>query len=148
MLNEPGTVIAALNSAFPQRCPEGAVAPHGCEECVGIRSGLAGRTWGEVPDEFAEEFCDGLPLLSPDAYNAYLPVWLRAAVRDPRGEAAMMVGINLSENPSKVGFTVAQATALVDAVEYITQHNAWGADDPGNIEIVAAVKARWSSHAA
>ena len=136
-------IIEALNAAFPQRIVEGVITPHECEECSAIRSTLAGRTWGEVPNEFAEEFSGSLPLLSPDAYNAYLPIWLRAAVEVPAGEAATMVPINLSNEPSRDGFTSAQARALVAVAEFLAANNYWGPEDPSNAEHLAAVKAMW-----
>jgi hypothetical protein len=141
-------LIDELNSAFPQRIVEGVITPHDCEECSVIRAALAGRTWGDVPNEFAEEFSGSLPLLSPDAYNAYLPIWLRAAVEIPDGEAATMVPINLSSEPSQEGFTPAQARALVRVVEFVAASNYWGADDEANVEHLAAVKATWSDRAA
>jgi hypothetical protein len=91
----------------------------------------------------AEQFSGGLPLLSPDAYNAYLPIWLRAAVEDPNGNAAGIVAINLSGEPSKVGFTSAQAESLIAAVEFVANNNWCGPDDPVNLERVSAVKAEW-----
>ena len=92
----------------------------------------------------AEEFSGSLPLLSPDAYNAYLPVWLRAAIHNPDGEAAAMVAINLSSEPSQEGFTSAQAETLVAAVEYVASKSIWGPDDEANLEHLAAARAIWS----
>jgi hypothetical protein len=146
MQKDAEQVMEALNAAFPQRLPQGSVAPHDCEECASIRLGLAELTWGEVPNEFAEEFYDALPLLSPDAYNAYLPVWLRAAMANPDGNVGSFVGINLSSEPSKAGFNAAQASVLVAVVEYVASKNLWGAEDASNVETVAAVKAKWASH--
>lgn len=136
-------ITEALRDSFPRRVAQGIIAPHECEECSATRLGLSGRSWDEVPNDFAEEFSGSLPLLSPDAYHAYLPVWLRAAVENPNGEAASMVAINLSDKPSKEGFSHAQARVLIAVVEFIASHNVWGADDPSNMERVAAVKATW-----
>jgi hypothetical protein len=137
-------VTETLFEAFPQRVIRGVITPHECEECSAIRTGLAGLTWRQVPDAFAEKFAGSLPLLSPDAYNAYLPVWLRAAVNDPNGEAASMIAINLSNEPSREGFTRSQAEALIAAVEYVASNNIWGAEDECNVERLAAVRASWS----
>jgi len=84
---------------------------------------LDGHSWQEIPNTFAEEFSGSLPLLSPDAYNAYLPIWLRAAVENPDGEAAAMVSINLMNKPSKIGFTPTQALAIVLSVKFIAANN-------------------------
>jgi hypothetical protein len=141
-------LIEALKSAFPQRVVQGVITPHDCEECSALRLRLAGRSWNEIPNEVVEEFADGLPLLSPDAYNAYLPVWLRSAIENPDGDAAGMVPINLSSQQSKEGFTPAQARVLIAVVEFIANHCIFGAGDPVNIEKIAQVKATWSEDAA
>ncbi len=145
MQNAAASVIEALERAFPQRVALEEITRHDCDECAAIRRGLTGRTWGEVPNAFAEAFYDSLPLLSADAYNAYLAVWLRASVENPDGDAASMLSINLSHEPSQAGFTPAQAGALIAAVEFVASNNLWGAEDPGNVEHVAAVRAAWAS---
>ena len=137
-------VLEAVYAAFPPRVVLGVITPHECEECAAIRQALEGRTWHEISPSFAEEFSGSLPLLSPDAYNAFLPVWLRAAIEKPDGEAAAMVSINLGNEPSKFAFTPSQALALVAAVEHVAATNGWGAEDEGNIEHLAAVRAYWS----
>lgn len=141
-------LLRDLHEAFPQRVVGGVITPHECEECAAVRAGLSGRAWGEVPNEFAEEFSGSLPLLSPEAYNAYLPVWLRAAVESPSGEAATMVPINLSSEPSHQGFTPAQARTLIAVVEFIAQNSFWGPEDESNLAHLAAVRAEWGRHAA
>lgn len=141
-------VLRVLHDAFPQRVVAGVITPHECDECAAIRRELSGRTWREVPSAFADEFSGSLPLLSPDAYNAYLPVWLRAAVENPDGEAATMIAINLSYEPSKTGFTAAQAHAIVATVEFVAAHNWCGSGDPVNIERLAAVKREWGGDVA
>ncbi len=145
MQRAAASVIEVLERAFPQRVALEEITRHDCDECAAIRRGLAGRTWGEVPNAFAEEFYDSLPLLSPDAYNAYLAVWLRASVENPDGDAAGMIAINLSHKPNQAAFTLSQASALIAAVEFVASNNLWGAEDPGNVEQVAAVRATWAS---
>lgn len=145
MALELEAVLEALYTAFSPRVVQGVITPHECEECAAMRQSLEGRTWHEIPNSFAEEFSGNLPLLSPDAYNAFLPVWLRAAVEQPDGDAAAMVSINLGDEPSKFAFTAAQAAALVQAVEFVAANNLWGTDDQGNVEHVAAVRAQWSN---
>ncbi|MCQ9379496.1 DUF6714 family protein [Methyloversatilis sp. XJ19-49] len=140
-------VIDQLQAAFPQRRVVDVITPHECDECAAIRSALAGRTWSEVPSSFAEEYCGSLPLLSPDAYNAYLPVWLRAAVENPDGDAAAMVPINLADEPIKEAFTPEQVDALIAVVEYVATHNVFGSDDPINLEKLAKVQSEWGRRA-
>ena len=145
MSDTQASVLRELCESFPPRVVEGVITPHECNECIAIRQTLEGHSWQEIPNTFAEEFSGSLPLLSPDAYNAYLPIWLRAAVEHPDGEAAAMVPINLSDKPSKIGFTPSQCRALIAVVEFVANHNWCGADDPDNLRYVAAVRAEWSS---
>ena len=144
MTSELAPVLEALYAAFPPRVVLGVITPHECEECAAIRQSLEGRTWHEISNAFAEEFSGSLPLLSPEAYNAFLPVWLRAAVEQPDSLAAAMVSINLGNEPSKFAFTPSQASALIAAVEFVAANNLWGAADEGNVEHLAAVRAQWS----
>lgn len=148
MSSTSAQILRDLREAFPGRVVKGVITPHECEECAAIRAALSGRTWNEVPNDFAEECSGSLPLLSPDAYNAYLPIWLRAAVESPHGEAATMVPINLSSEPSHEGFTPAQARVLIAVAEFIAENSLWGPDDESNLEHRAAVKAEWGGHAA
>jgi hypothetical protein len=141
-------VLQQLESAFPERAVIGVITPHECDECSSMRMQLEGKTWCEVANEFAEEFAGSLPLLTSDAYNAYLPVWLRAAVVNPDGESANMIPINLANEPSHASFTAAQVAALTAVVEYVTNNNRWGAEDPTNVEAIKAVKAEWGDGAA
>ena len=142
------SVLHALHESFPPRVLHGVITPHECDECAAIRRALEGHSWQDIPNTFAEEFSGSLPLLSPDAYNAYLPIWLRAAVEHPGGEAAAMVPINLSSEPSKIGFTPSQCKALIATVEFITANNWCGPDDPVNLGHVFAVRAEWGGSVA
>lgn len=146
MRTEAEQLLMELRTAFPERVPTGIVAPHECEECRSIRRALADKTWSEVPDAFTEEFCDSLPLLTPDAYHAYLPVWLRVALLDPDSEAAQMLIINLSDKPPVFSFNASQSRFIVAAVKYIANSNEFGANDSGNAEDVEAVNAIWGGH--
>jgi len=134
--------------AFPARVVAGVITPHECPECDAIRKALSEKTWADIPDEFAEEFSGSLPLLSPDAYNAYLPIWLRCAVRNPCGDAAAMVLINVAADPHTEGFTASQAAAIIDVARCVTSTNDWGVDDEGNIESLAEIEAFWGPRAA
>ena len=65
-----------LLDVFPQRIVEGPIAPHDCEECLALREQLTGITWLDVPGQFVLANDGALPLLSPEAYLAYLPALL------------------------------------------------------------------------
>jgi hypothetical protein len=144
MYVEVEQVINELRTAFPQRVVVGVITPHECKECDAIRTRLAGKSWDDIPDEFAEEFSGSLPLLSLDAYNAFLPIWLRAAVNNPNGEAANMVVINLSSKPSHYGFTSVQANTIIAACEFIVSNNYWAGIDPDDsAATIARIKSEW-----
>ncbi|XZG69536.1 hypothetical protein ACTSKR_12870 [Chitinibacteraceae bacterium HSL-7] len=136
-------VLKALYLAFPPRVVEGVITPHECEECAAMRRALAGHTWHELPSAFAQAYADSLPLLSPDAFHAFLPVWLRAAIESPDSEAAAMVAIHLGDAPSMSGFSRAQAEVIIQAMAYVAANNLWGENDQDNIAQLAAVRAHW-----
>jgi hypothetical protein len=73
-----------LQKTFPQRVPGNVREGCKCEECESLRRELTGKTWSEVPAEFVRQYEDSLPLLTPDAYTAFLPAWLREGIRDPK----------------------------------------------------------------
>jgi hypothetical protein len=147
-VNDLSLVEAELRLCFPQRLVSGVIAPHECEECSALREHLAPRTWSEVTDDFTEQYSGSLPLLSPDAYNAYLPAWLRAALHKPDGDVAGIILINLADEPPMKHFTQAQARALIRAARIFVTINPWGLDDPANVEGLAKVERVWSPGAA
>ena len=138
----------ALVQAFPARVVEGPIAPHECDECAAIRAALTGRTWIEVPDSVAEEFSGSLPLLTEDAYNAYLPVWLRAALNDSSCEAASMLLINLADEPPTTKFSREQARTILLVARTVVQQNYWGPEDEGNLINLRAIEAAWGAESA
>jgi hypothetical protein len=141
-------IEADLLFNFPQRLVSGVIAPHECEECSTLRQHLAPRTWSEVSDGFTEQYSGSLPLLSPDAYNAYLPAWLRAALHKPDGNVAGIILINLADEPPMEHFTQGQARALIRAARLLVTINPWGLGDPANVERLAEVERVWSASAA
>ena len=139
------SLIEQLLRVFPQRQIDGPAAPHGCEECTAISAVLDSSTWPDLTSEFLETNAGALPLLTQDAYRAFLAAWLREGVLQPDSEVAAMVLINLGSEPDTTGFTRAEAGAIIDAAKYIGRSNFWGCrDDPMNAERVAAVEQVWS----
>ncbi len=99
------TMVETLIGAFPPRIVEGTVAPHDCPECLELRRGLTGMTWLDVPIAFIREHSDVLPLLSPEAYRAFLPAWLRQGVLEAEGEVADVLLVHLACDPDPAWFT-------------------------------------------
>ncbi|MGB7815730.1 MAG: hypothetical protein WBL28_05200 [Methylotenera sp.] len=141
-------VEAELERHFPQRLVGGVITPHECEECAAIRQYLGPLTWSQVSDAFAEQFSGSLPLLSPDAYNAYLPAWVRAALHKPDGDVAGIILINLADEPPMEHFTQGQAQSLLRAARLFVTINPWGVDDPVNVERLAEVERTWATRSA
>jgi hypothetical protein len=84
---ENGAAVTALwraiQAAFPPTVFQGAVTPADEEQWaeeidddLDLRDNLRGRTWKEVPDEIIDRQAGGLPLLTPEAFAAFLPAWL------------------------------------------------------------------------
>src|SRR5687768_10977159 len=120
---------ARLCAAFPERIVLGTIAPHQCEECNALRLQLQRITWSAVPSEFVKSNEGALPLLSQEAYVAFLPAWLRQALREPAGEVASMLLVNLRHEPQTSGFTAEQASVIVEVARFIATTNYWGPDD-------------------
>jgi len=147
-MDDLAAIEELLLRAFPRRIVEGTIAPHDCVECDALRKQLTEITWVKVPTDFIRANDGCLPLLSHDAYVAFLPAWLRVAVREPDGPNASMLLVNLRQAPNTSGFTPPQAAAIIAAVQYITLHNAFGPSDPVNSESLASIRHLWSPLAA
>jgi hypothetical protein len=132
-----------LLEVFPSRVVTGVIAPHECEECAALCECLSQSGWEGISDSFVEQYSGSLPLLSPEAYNAYLPAWLRASVRIPDGDVAAMLLINLADDPPMEYFTGAQAVAILEVARFVVHSSIWGTDDPGNVESLSAVERVW-----
>ena len=138
-----GELSERICGAFPPRVVSGAIVSHSCPECDGIEANIRGRTWSELPLEFVRENSDGLPLLTHEAYIAYLPAWLQEAVADPGGDVASMLHVNLRTADTS-GFRSEQAAVVVLVAEHIAEHNVFGPLDPVNLESVAHIKRQWA----
>ncbi|MDH5670356.1 MAG: hypothetical protein OEY86_20335 [Nitrospira sp.] len=134
-----------LFNVFPQRIVSGPVVSHECVECSALRDQLTGMMWQDIPGDFINANDGALPLLSHEAYVAFLPAWLHQAVLDPSGPAAGMVLINLHHEPDVSGFTHRQAKVIMEVARYIVHSSIWGPKDPGNIESLAEIERVWSS---
>src|SRR5262249_41062267 len=113
------TLQQILHSAFPPFVLQDTITPHQCEECDALRSALEGRRWDEIDPALVDVNEGGLPLLSYEAYVAYLPAWLLRALGDPAGPVAGMLLVNLRHEPETVGFTPAQRAAVVEVARFI-----------------------------
>src|SRR5689334_13497245 len=113
-MDDSEPIIERLLSVFPQIIVGGRAAPHDCPECSALREQLSGIAWGQVPGEFIRENPDVLPLLSHEAYLAFLPAWLHQGTLEPDGEVAGYLLVNLGCRPDTTGFTAEQGEAIIE----------------------------------
>jgi hypothetical protein len=137
------TLDARLLAQFPQRLVLGDAASHDCDDCLAIRDGLRGITWRDVPSEFLQSKADCLPLLTLDAYIAFLPAWLREGIRAPDSEVATMLLVNLKMTVPNQGFSAEQGRLVVEVARAIAVESFWGADDPVHAETLATIETVW-----
>lgn len=136
-------IVQKLIDVFPPRSITDQVAPHDCPECVALREQLSGVGWGKIPGTFVREHPDVLPLLSPEAYRAFLPAWLRQGVLDPEGEVAGMLLVNLASGHDTTSFTVAQREMVVEVARFLARNDSWGPEDAENARLLLTIERAW-----
>jgi hypothetical protein len=146
----PSTLFleAEIRLAFQAQVVLGVITPHECEECLAIRVQLQSTPWSELPAEFVEANAGSLPLLSQEAYVAYIAAWLLQAIREPSEEVASMLLTNLSFEPQTTGFSLMQRKVIIKVAEHVVAESYWGPNDPSNIESLAAIHSAWQAPAA
>jgi hypothetical protein len=137
------TLLSQLPMVFPPQAWEGDAAPHGCEECSAMSEYLRGKSWADVEGNFVDEYEGSLPLLSPTAYHAFLPAWLRWCIVAPVRQAVGTLLVNLECQEELSLFTDPQKSLVRDAACFIIANNGWGDDDEGNIEARANIRGKW-----
>lgn len=137
-------LTANLFAAFPPKLFQGTAAAHDCDECAALRSKLQGSSWTLLTTQFVDENADVLPLLTPEAYTAYLPAWLLRAIEDPDSEGAAMLMVNLTMDCHNAAvFTPEQRKAIVAIAEWVCETNVFGPQDPVNKETIQSVRELW-----
>jgi hypothetical protein len=104
---------------------------------------LEGKSWADVEGSFVDEYEGSLPLLSPAAYHAFLPAWLRWCIVAPERQAVGALLVNLECQEELSLFTGPQKLLVRDAAYFIVANNGWGDDDEGNIETRASIRVKW-----
>jgi len=139
---------AMLLEAFPQRVVENIREGCNCETCRSLQTQLEGISWRDVPKEFIRSNDWVLPLLSHEAYLAFLPAWLRQGILEPDGPNAQMLLVNLRHEPDTSGFTSLQAAAIIDAAQFMVSSSKMMSEEPESMENIADIKRVWSPIAA
>jgi hypothetical protein len=94
--NEPDLAVAALRQAitlaFPPTVLRGGITPADDEawaeeidDDLDLRDNLRNRAWNEVAAEVIGRHANGLPLLTPEAFAAFLPAWLMHSLENLSG---------------------------------------------------------------
>ncbi len=78
-----------IRQAFPATQFCGPITPCECEECMDIREGLRHKQWDQIPAAFIELTCN-LTLLTPEAFQAFLPAYLLRALDDLSGDGIVV----------------------------------------------------------
>ena len=97
MDNEPDLAVAALRQAitlaFPPTAFQGPVTPADNEgwaeeidDDLDLRDNLRGRAWNELAAQLIDRQAGGLPLLTPEAFAAFLPAWLMRSLDGLSGD--------------------------------------------------------------
>jgi hypothetical protein len=95
--NEPDLAVAALRQAitlaFPPAVFLGVVTPADNEDWaeeidddLDLRDNLGSRAWNELAAQFIDRQAGGLPLLTPEAFAAFLPAWLMRSLDGLSGD--------------------------------------------------------------
>src|SRR6266436_3269447 len=70
-----------IRLAFPATLFYGPITSCDCEECKDIQQELRHKRWDEIPAEFLDLTCSPM-LLTPEAFNAFLPAYILRALDD------------------------------------------------------------------
>jgi len=107
-----------------------------CDECAGIRWGLHGRTPDLMEPYVLEYFHDALPLLFPEAFHYFLPMYMCHAVEHPDSEVADYTRYGLGEaNYDEFDlkrfclFTTQQREAVIAFLEFLKAQKVEGDDE-------------------
>lgn len=91
----PFELMEGMAAAFPaDNLPDRVVSDLAKETHDGaenIEAALQGQTWTELSQEALDAQAKNIIALTPEALAAYLPAFLRAAIKNPEGESATYV---------------------------------------------------------
>ena len=132
-----------LARAFPAERFRGLVAAHDCKECDEIRAKFSNRAWTDISTVDLAEYDDVLPLLTPEAYCAFLPAWIYQALDDPEGGPATMALINMENSEHVVSFSHAQRSILIECVQWIHQADPFRTQDEESTGELTNLVKRW-----
>ncbi len=102
-----------------------AIVTHVCDECWELRDRLGGRPWHELDADTRNAVRWDLPLLSDDAKQHYLPIWLLGAVEEPRSDftEALLFALDSDHRwEPRGGYSAAQQRVIARVLEALIDH--------------------------
>ena len=137
-------LLFALEKLFVPEPFPGIAAEHECLECEAIRSTFARKAWTELSHFHLTEHDGALPLLTPDAYQAFFPAWIRAALEDPEGSIATMALIDMEATDLQSVFSPEQRRFLVECAMKIHGGDTFAIQDAECIKRIQNICTRWA----
>ena len=87
VMPEVDDVRRHIQAAFPARAFFGPITGGcKCDECAELSKSLRQQSWDTLSDNTMDAQFGSLPLLSPEAFAAYLPAWLMRSLDSPDNE--------------------------------------------------------------
>ncbi len=129
----PFELMEGMAAAFPADgvpdCVVSDLAKETHDGAEAIEAALQGQPWTEVSQETLDAQAKNIIALTPEALRGYLPAFLRAAIKNPEGEAATYVFYAVAplgqfevfyEGTCKL-FTPGQAAVVAAALRHMQQ---------------------------
>jgi len=142
-VSSPADLSKKLERVFPPERFRRLVAAHDCEECDAIRATFSHKAWTDVLDAELDAHDGVLPLLTPEAYCAFLPAWIRRGLWEPDGGVATMALINMESSEHVDRFTPLQRTVLLECVQHIHQSDPFRVQDEESLRELESIQQRW-----
>lgn len=124
---DPEALKAEVDEAFrdvPMPASD-RIVPHICDECWDLRDVLAGKTREDLGEVTLQGIRWDLPLLSDEATQYLLPLWLHTAIDSPRSDEADALLFAFDSDhrwDPEAGYTDAQIRVVAHFLEFMMDH--------------------------
>jgi hypothetical protein len=86
-ISDVDAVRAQIRKAFPAEPFLGPISgPCQCDECTALADSLRHKTWDQLDDATMDIQFGAMPLLTPEAFPAYLAAWLMRSLKNLENE--------------------------------------------------------------
>lgn len=131
-----------MRLAFANEPFQGIAAAHDCLECDELRHFLEGKSWRDLDEEALWEV--ELPLLTPEAYHAFLPAWLWHGLHYPESAHAGMALINMEATENVAAFNSLERDLVVRCAQFIYRNAPFASQDHESVERLRHIEVRWA----